>query len=636
MSLAMGSAGSPAKRARRVWNIDQWGSGYYDVDDTGHALVRPLGSEIEGPALPLDDLVAELKAAGLRLPVLVRFIDILHDRVEQLCAAFDTAMAEEEFHGGYTAVYPIKVNQQRRVVEEILATPERGRDRVGLEAGSKPELLAVLALSGDGPSLIVCNGYKDREYVRLALMGEKLGFRVYIVVEKLSELDMILQESAALGVTPRIGLRVRLMSISKGNWQNSGGEKAKFGLSAAQIMEAVEVCRSAGKLDCVRMLHFHLGSQVANIQDIKAGMREAARYYQELRELGAAVDTMDVGGGLGVDYEGTRSRSYCSMNYSMADYAWHIVQTIKELCDRSGQPHPAIISESGRALTAHHAVLLANVIDRETLAFSNAPAPPIDALAEVHLLWQLNETLRGPSPNLLESYQDVLGAWQDLHQRYLLGELSLTERAVAERLYINCQLAIRERLDATRKHQRALMDELNEKLADKLFVNFSVFQSVPDVWGIDQIFPILPLSGLDREPTRRAVLQDITCDSDGRIDHYVDGEGLENTLPMPDGADTELGIFMVGAYQEILGDLHNLFGDTDSVDVEIDEQGKVQMDHAIQGDTVSSVLRLVNYDPEKLQESLQDHCQRAELTAAERQQFLLEISDGLAGYTYLE
>src|SRR5690554_2306075 len=406
MSLAMGSAGSPAKRARRVWNIDQWGSGYYDVDDTGHALVRPLGSEIEGPALPLDDLVAELKAAGLRLPVLVRFIDILHDRVEQLCAAFDTAMAEEEFHGGYTAVYPIKVNQQRRVVEEILATPERGRDRVGLEAGSKPELLAVLALSGDGPSLIVCNGYKDREYVRLALMGEKLGFRVYIVVEKLSELDMILQESAALGVTPRIGLRVRLMSISKGNWQNSGGEKAKFGLSAAQIMEAVEVCRSAGKLDCVRMLHFHLGSQVANIQDIKAGMREAARYYQELRELGAAVDTMDVGGGLGVDYEGTRSRSYCSMNYSMADYAWHIVQTIKELCDRSGQPHPAIISESGRALTAHHAVLLANVIDRETLAFSNAPAPPIDALAEVHLLWQLNETLRGPSPNLLESYQD--------------------------------------------------------------------------------------------------------------------------------------------------------------------------------------------------------------------------------------
>jgi arginine decarboxylase len=345
---------------------------------------------------------------------------------------------------------------------------------------------------------------------------------------------------------------------------------------------------------------------------------------------------MDVGGGLGVDYEGTRSRSYCSMNYAMADYAWHIVQTLKELCDRTGLPHPHVISESGRALTAHHAVLLANVIDRETLSISDVSVPAAQAAAEVQLLWQLNESLHGPSPNLLETYQDVLGAWQDIHQRYLLGELSLTERAVAERLYINCQIAIRERLDASRKHQRALLDELNEKLADKLFVNFSVFQSVPDVWGIDQIFPILPLSGLNRMPTRRAVLQDITCDSDGRIDQYVDGEGLETTLPMPDGADTELGIFMVGAYQEILGDLHNLFGDTDSVDVEIDSTGQVLLDHAIQGDTVSSVLRLVNYDPEKLLDALRGHCEKASLSAEQRQQFVLEMSDGLAGYTYLE
>jgi arginine decarboxylase len=375
---------------------------------------------------------------------------------------------------------------------------------------------------------------------------------------------------------------------------------------------------------------------VANIQDIKAGMREAARYYQELRQLGAAVDTMDVGGGLGVDYEGTRSRSYCSMNYAMADYAWHIVHTLKELCDRTGLPHPDVISESGRALTAHHAVLLANVIDRETMAMSDIHAPAAGAAEEVQRLWQLSESLRGPNPNLLESYQDVLSAWQDVHQRYLLGELSLDERAVAERLYINCQLAIRGRLDASRKHQRALLDELNEKLADKLFVNFSVFQSVPDVWGIDQIFPILPLSGLDRMPTRRAVLQDITCDSDGRIDQYVDGEGLESTLPMPEGADTELGIFMVGAYQEILGDLHNLFGDTDSVDVEIDDAGAIRLDHAIQGDTVSSVLRYVNFDPDKLLAALRAHCERAALTTPEREQFLLEISDGLAGYTYLE
>ena len=620
--------------ALRIYNVDRWGDGYFGVDADGHVTVRPCGTG-DGPTARLEDVLAACREQGLRSPVLVRFGGILRDRVKMLAGAFRSAISAQDYQGGYTPVYPIKVNQQRRVVTELLRGVEGGQV-LGLEAGSKPELLAVLALSRGAGSTIVCNGYKDREYVRLALMGEKLGFRVNIVVEKLSELAMILRESEDLGVAPRIGLRVRLMSISKGNWQNSGGEKAKFGLSAAQLVEAVEICRAAGKLDCVRMLHFHLGSQVANIQDIKAGMREAARYYQELRELGAAVDTMDVGGGLGVDYEGTRSRSYCSMNYAMADYAWHIVQTLKELCDRAGLPHPQVISESGRALTAHHAVLLANVIDRETLSVSDVAVPEAQAAAEVHLLWQLNESLHGPNPNLLETYQDVLGAWQDIHQRYLLGELSLAERAVAERLYINCQLAIRERLDASRKHQRALLDELNEKLADKLFVNFSVFQSVPDVWGIDQIFPILPLSGLDRMPTRRAVLQDITCDSDGRIDQYVDGEGLETTLPMPDGADTELGIFMVGAYQEILGDLHNLFGDTDSVDVEIDADGKVQLDHAIQGDTVSSVLRLVNYDPEKLLAALQDHCERASLSAEQRQQFLLEISDGLAGYTYLE
>ncbi|PKM21803.1 MAG: arginine decarboxylase, partial [Gammaproteobacteria bacterium HGW-Gammaproteobacteria-14] len=549
--------------------------------------------------------------------------------------AFRSAISAQDYQGHYTPVYPIKVNQQRRVVTELLRGGD-GDQGIGLEAGSKPELLAVLALSRGVGSTIVCNGYKDREYVRLALMGERLGFRVNIVVEKLSELALILEEADALQVAPRIGLRVRLMSISKGNWQNSGGEKAKFGLSAAQLIEAVEVCRAAGRLDCVRMLHFHLGSQVANIQDIKAGMREAARYYEELRNLGAAVDTMDVGGGLGVDYEGTRSRSYCSMNYGMADYAWHIIQTLQEACARAGLPAPDVISESGRALTAHHAVLLANVIDRETLALSDVSVPAADAPAELQLLWQLSESLRGPASNLLETYQDVLSAWSDVHQRYLRGELSLPARAVAERLYINCQLMIRDRLDASRKHQRALLDELNEKLADKLFVNFSVFQSVPDVWGIDQIFPILPVSGLNQPPTRRAVLQDITCDSDGRIDQYVDGEGLETTLPMPEGADTELAIFMVGAYQEILGDLHNLFGDTDSVDVEIDEQGAILLDHAIQGDTVSSVLRYVNFDPEKLQDALRDHCKRADLSAAEREQFLVEIAEGLAGYTYLE
>lgn len=620
--------------AMRIYNVDRWGDGYFSVDAGGCVTVKPCGDS-DGPSARLEDVLSACREAGLRSPVLVRFAGILRHRVKVLAGAFRHAIAEQGYGGHYTPVYPIKVNQQRRVVTEILRAGDDG-ETVGLEAGSKPELLAVLALSRGQGSTIVCNGYKDREYVRLALMGERLGFHVHIVVEKLSELELILREAEALKVSPRIGLRIRLMSVSKGNWQNSGGEKSKFGLSASQLIEAVEVCRAAGRLDCIRMLHFHLGSQVANIQDIKSGMREAARYYQELRELGADVDTMDVGGGLGVDYEGTRSRSYCSMNYGVADYAWYIVQSLKESAEQAGLPMPNIISESGRALTAHHAVLLVNVIDRELLRAQDVPAPADDAPQELQQLARFALVLQQASTNLLEIYQEVLSLWHDAHRRFLDGQLTLPQRAEAEKHYTNCLLAIRGRLDPSRKHQRALLDELNEKLADKLFVNFSLFQSVPDVWGIDQIFPILPISGLNEAPSQRAVLQDITCDSDGRIDQYVDGEGLETTLPLPAGNNGELGIFMVGAYQEILGDMHNLFGDTDSVDVELGENGQIALDHAIQGDTVSSVLRYVNYDPDKLLEALERHCQSAELDAAERQQFLSDIREGLAGYTYLE
>lgn len=624
--------------AQRIYNVDRWGEGYFGVDAEGFVTVKPCGSS-HGPVARLDEVLAQCRATGLRSPVLVRFSGILRNRVKVLAGAFRHAITEQGYGGGYTPVYPIKVNQQRRVVTEILRAGEDG-ETVGLEAGSKPELLAVLALSHGAGATIVCNGYKDREYVRLALMGERLGFHVHIVVEKLSELELILREAKALNVTPRIGLRIRLMSVGKGNWQNSGGEKSKFGLSAAQLIEAIEICQRAGRLDCVRMLHFHLGSQVANIQDIKSGMREAARYYQELHTLGAAVDTMDVGGGLGVDYEGTRSRSACSMNYGVSDYAWHIVQTLKESAESSGLPMPNIISESGRALTAHHAVLLVNVIDSELLRNRTVEFPAkdfgLDVAPELQQLWHLSEALKVSNTNLLETYQEVLSCWQDAHQRFLTGQVTLSERAVGEKLYVNCQLAIRAKLDPTRKHQRALLDELNEKLADKLFVNFSLFQSIPDVWGIDQIFPILPIAGLNEKTGSRAVLQDITCDSDGRIDQYVDGEGLETTLPLPENHNGELGIFMVGAYQEILGDMHNLFGDTDSVDVEVRENGEIVLDHAIQGDTVSSVLRYVNFDPDKLLGALEGHCRDAALDNAERQQFLGEIREGLAGYTYLE
>ncbi|MEC4766131.1 biosynthetic arginine decarboxylase [Halomonas sp. CUBES01] len=629
-----------AQRARRTWNIDQWGSGYFDVDDRGQALVRPLGSDAEGPALPLSGLVRKLQQSGLRLPVLVRFSDILHDRVEQLCGAFDVAMQELDYTGGYTAVYPIKVNQQRRVVEEILATAERGRGRVGLEAGSKPELLAVLALSDGGSSLIVCNGYKDREYIRLALLGEKLGHRVYLVVEKLSELDLILEEARELNVTPRIGLRARLASVGKGKWQNTGGEKSKFGLTASQILSVVETLRTQEALDSLQLVHFHLGSQIANIRDIQRGLRECARFYQNLLSLGAPIDTVDVGGGLGIDYEGTRSRSDCSANYSMREYARNVVSAFAQLCQDAQLPAPHLISESGRALTAHHAVLITNVIGDERID----DTPPERSHAgdpQVAALWRVFEQLAEPQEPrvLVEAWHDVFQAVSELQDRFVLGLSDINARAEGERVYMAACVRLRDQLDTRNRAHREILDELAEKLADKLFVNFSLFQSVPDVWGIEQIFPVLPLSGLDQPPTRRAVIQDITCDSDGRIDQYVDGQGVESTLPLPEWiSDDErwLGFFLVGAYQEILGDLHNLFGDTDSVDAALGPDGEWQLSNAQAGDTVAEVLAYVNFDARVLKQKLTEQLITSSFSTQEQARFAASLSEGLEGYTYLE
>ena len=629
-----------ALRARRTWNIDQWGSGYFDVDDHGQALVRPLGSDAEGPALPLSGLVRQLQTAGLRLPVLVRFSDILHDRVEQLCGAFDVAMQDIDYQGGYTAVYPIKVNQQRRVVEEILATSERGNGRVGLEAGSKPELLAVLALSDGGSSLIVCNGYKDREYVRLALLGEKLGHRVYLVVEKLSELELILEEARELEVTPRIGLRARLASVGKGKWQNTGGEKSKFGLTASQILDVVATLRAQNALESLQLVHFHLGSQIANIRDIQRGLRECARFYQNLVSLGAPVNTVDVGGGLGIDYEGTRSRSYCSANYSMQEYARNVVSAFAQLCQEADLPQPHLISESGRALTAHHAVLITNVIGEERVNDSPPERFPQEDL-QVEALWRVFEQLaESQEPRVLvEAWHDLLQAVSELQDRFVMGLSDINARAEGERLYMAACARLRGQLDTRNRAHREIMDELAEKLADKLFVNFSLFQSVPDVWGIEQIFPVLPLSGLDQPPTRRAVIQDITCDSDGRIDSYVDGQGVESTLPLPEWASDDerwLGFFLVGAYQEILGDLHNLFGDTDSVDAALGDDGDWVFSNLQAGDTVADVLAYVNFDARVLKQKLTEQLITSGFSTQEQEKFAASLSEGLDGYTYLE
>ncbi|KPQ28712.1 MAG: arginine decarboxylase [Marinobacter excellens HL-55] len=634
-------AESAASPAHKVYNIAHWSDGYITVNTQGEVEMCPDRGRTEA-RINLPSLTRSLANAGIALPVLIRFTDILHDRVNKLCNAFNKVTAEQGYQGRYTAVYPIKVNQQRRVVEELVsAEPAASAGQVGLEAGSKPELMAVLALAHQPGSVIVCNGYKDREYIRLALIGQKLGHRVFIVVEKQSELPLILDEAKRLGVSPLIGVRARLATIGKGNWQNTGGEKSKFGLSASQVLDVIDTLKRANALDTLQLLHFHLGSQIANIRDIQTGLRECARFYSELHQLGAPIGTVDIGGGLGVDYEGTRSRSSCSMNYSVFEYAYNVVHVLQAECDRQGIPHPDLISESGRALTAHHSVLVTNVIDREAPDHREPVVPAKDAPAPLQDLWRDLESLQDDlSPrSLAEIYHDVLHAMADVHAQFAHGLLSLVERAQAETLYTCCCRLLKVQLDGANRAHREIIDELNEKLAEKLFVNFSLFQSLPDVWGIDQIFPVMPINGLNRPLNRRAVIQDITCDSDGRIDQYVDGQGIETTLPLPEEVSGEpllMGFFMTGAYQEILGDMHNLFGDTHSVDVRLNAQGKYDIGTPITGDTVAKVLRYVNFEPDNLLEAYRAKFAASDLDSETQVQLMEELRAGLEGYTYLE
>jgi len=620
-------------KSRDIYNTAQWSGGYFDIGVAGTMIARPNRSE-NGPSIDLYALAAELQQAGLRLPVLVRFIDILHDRVDTLRGAFAGAMQVEGYRGSYTAVYPIKVNQHRRVVEEIVA---RGNGGVGLEAGSKPELMAVLALAPAGGT-IVCNGYKDREYIRLALIGRRLGLRIFIVVEKPSELAWILSEAQRLQVEPLIGIRVRLASIGGGKWQNTGGEKSKFGLSASQALDAVQRLVAAGKAQSLKLLHVHLGSQISNVRDIQRGMREIARYYSELHRLGIEIHCVDVGGGLGVDYEGTHSRSFCSINYTVQEYANNVVHALWDVCQEQGLPHPDIITESGRAMTAHHAVLITNVIDIERVPEANEVPEPVEE--DPQILHDMLDTLRGVRPRTaLEAYHDAYHWLGETHAMYNAGVLSLEQRARGERLYHAICRKVLQHLDPAAKAHREALDDLNEKLADKLFCNFSLFQSMPDVWAIDQIFPIVPLHRLDEEPTRRVVLEDLTCDSDGSVELYVDGEGIESTLPLPPyrpGEPFLLGMFMVGAYQEILGDLHNLFGDTDSVNLELTADGGYRLTGAVQGDTVEGVLRFVTFDAQELLDAYRRKVEGADLSVSERKAFMSDLQAGLGGYTYLE
>ncbi len=642
-------------QSREIYAIEHWGEGYFDISDQGHVVVYPT-KHPEAGAIDLFEVARAIRREGLSLPVLVRFTDILGDRVRLLTEAFDRARSEHGYQGIYTPVYPIKVNQQRGVVEGIL---RNGRYPVGLEAGSKSELLAILALSDAGT--VICNGYKDRSYIRLALIGRNLGLNVFIVIEKLSELELVLSESAALGIAPQLGVRVRLSSIGAGKWQNSGGEKSKFGLNAGEILKLVRRLEEWGGLDWLRLMHFHMGSQVANIGDIKTALREAGRYYAELHKLGAGIALADVGGGLGIDYEGTRSTSDCSINYSMDEYAHSIVRAFSEICAEYGLPEPDLVTESGRAMSAHHAVLITNIIDVETVAEDAAPpafsphpyplplseeegdqASPCGAsvIREAKPLQDLADCLqRLPSESVLGIYHDAQFDLAEARAMYVQGKLNLAELAEAERLNAALCHAVRRRLDIRLRAHREVLDELNERLADKVFCNFSLFQSMPDAWAIDQIFPVLPLQRLDEEPTRRAVIQDLTCDSDGRIDAYIDRQSLETTLPLHERRPGEpylIGIFLVGAYQEILGDMHNLFGDTHSVNVELDGRGGYRFADLMRGDGADELLRYVHIDPEELKRAYHKKLLEAKLPPDKRKLFESELMAGLGGYTYLE
>ena len=626
------------ERIRAEYNVKHWSQGFYGIDDNGEVYVSPSETNHQ---VPLSKIVKQLEQRNIGLPALVRFPQIVHQRVHNICNAFNQAIDEYQYDNRYLLVYPIKVNQQKEVVDEILASQAQlEQKQLGLEAGSKPELLAVLALAQKASSVIVCNGYKDREYIRLALIGEKLGHKVFIVLEKLSELDLVLSEAKALGVKPRLGLRIRLASQGAGKWQASGGEKSKFGLSASQVLTVIKRLKAEDQLDVLELVHFHLGSQMANIRDVRNGVSEAARFYCELRDIGAQLKYLDVGGGLAVDYDGTRSQSSNSMNYGLLEYARNIVMTVGDICKLYNQPQPVIISESGRSLTAHHAVLVTNVIGTESYFPEDMAAPEADAPMLLHNMWKnfLELDAGNDDRALIEIYNDTQSDIAEAHNQFATGMLNLQHRAWAEQMSLRINYELSSRMSTKNRYHRPILDELSERLADKFFVNFSLFQSLPDAWGIDQVFPVLPLSGLDNADERRAVVLDITCDSDGTIDQYVDGQGIETTLPVPAWNPDEpylMGFFLVGAYQEILGDMHNLFGDTHSVVVNVDESGQANIDYINEGDTVEDMMRYVHIDTDLIRQNYKDLV-TAKVPDQEQQSVLEELEQGLMGYTYLE
>lgn len=620
-------------QASSKYQIEAWSEGYFAINHDGQVMVHPKGSRTE-TGVSLDAIKRRLKAHGMDSPVLVRFPEILQHRVHTLTQAFDKAIKTHQYQGEYTPVYPIKVNQHRRVVETLA----NAHPNAGLESGSKPELMAVIAMMQKPNGKIICNGYKDREYIELALIATQLGYDVVIIIEKLSECQLVCHVANEMQITPKLGLRVRLASISKGKWQNTGGEKSKFGLTATQALTCLEHLNKEGFNECMQVLHVHLGSQIANIRDIQQGLAECARFYVALHQAGAPLNTIDVGGGLGVDYEGSHSRRYCSMNYSIDEYANKVVHAFTEICDAEGYPHPNIITESGRAMTAHHAVLMTNLIGIEEREPTSAlPELPKEAPALLSDLYQTFENCH--AQNAIECYHNSQYAQQECHSLFTHGLLSLSERALVEQCVSHIAKKVRQFLSADIKSHREILDLINQQLAQRLYTNFSLFQSLPDIWAIEQIFPILPIDGLNHPLSKHAIIHDITCDSDGRIDNYIHGEDIEQSLALPaiENQNMTLCFFLVGAYQEILGDMHNLFGDTHTVHVisdASDPQG-FRLLEPVRGQSIADVLTLLQFDPEHLLGIYRDKLARSGLSQLEQETTLALLQSRLSGYTYL-
>jgi arginine decarboxylase len=636
--------------AIEMYGVRNWGKGYFTINKAGHVQVHP--SKRPDRFVDLKELIDQLQARGIQLPILLRFTDILRHRVGELNEAFSQAMKEYDYQGRYVCVYPVKVNQQRQVVEEIL---DFGKPyQFGLEAGSKPELLAVLALTNGGGggrpfskntddpgTPIICNGFKDDEFIQMAMLARKIGKQVIPVVEKFTELELIVRHAESLKVRPVIGVRVKLAARGAGRWRSSAGYRSKFGLTLTEVLEAIEYLKKREMEDCLQLVHFHLGSQITNIRSIKNALTEAARVYAELHRVGANVRMLDVGGGLGIDYDGSQTDFESSVNYTLQEYANDVVFRVKSVCDEAGVPHPTIVSESGRAVVAYHSMLIFDVLGVSDFdRFQVPPEIPADAPQQVNDLFSIYRELK--KKNLLESYHDAVQAVDEALDLFNLGVINIEMRALVERLFWSvCSRLLRlvRELDFTPEE----LVGLESLMSDTYFCNFSVFQSMPDSWAIKQLFPIMPIHRLTEVPTRRAVLGDITCDSDGKIDQFIDLRDVRNTLqlhPLREGEPYYLGAFLLGAYQEILGDLHNLFGDTNAVHVSIDEDGEYTIDDVIKGDTVREVLAYVQYDAVKLIELLRKDVERAvragKISLGESKKLIQFYESGLDGYTYLE